>query len=69
MRQEFVRNDYMKKKIGVGIGIFGITIIFIKVLLNAKDKKAASSNIIGRADEPTIIFLAGKYRRKKGSKK
>lgn len=51
----------MKKEIGVGIGILGITVIFIKVLLNARDKKAASSNIIGRADEPTIISFTDKH--------
>lgn len=51
------------KKIGICIGVLGL-IILIKVLLDAKDKKAASTNIIGGADEPTIIYLAGKHSHK-----
>ena len=48
------------KKIGAGIGVLGMIIILIKIVSDAKDKKAASVNIIGGADGPTSIFLAGK---------
>lgn len=48
------------KKIRAGIGIVGMIIILIKIVSDVKDKKAASSNIIGRADGSTSISLAGK---------
>ncbi|MCI9169272.1 MAG: hypothetical protein HFH01_14155 [Dorea sp.] len=50
------------KKLEICIGVLGL-IILIKVLLAAKDKKAASTNIIGDANGSTTIYLAGKYRR------
>ncbi len=50
----------MMKKIGAGIGVLGMIIILIKIISDAKDKKAATTNIIGGADEPTIIFLKEK---------
>ncbi len=51
------------KKTGICIGLLGL-IILIKVLLEAKDKKAASTNIIGGADGATTIYLAGKHSHK-----
>ena len=48
------------KKIGICIGVLGLMIL-IKVLLDAKDKKAASTNIIGGSDGQTTIYLAGKH--------
>lgn len=51
------------KKIGICIGVLGL-IILIKVLLDAKDKKAASTNIIGGSDGQTTIYLAGKHSHK-----
>lgn len=51
------------KKIGICIGVLGLMIL-IKILLDAKDKKAASTNIIGGADGSTTIYLAGKHRHK-----
>ena len=52
------------KKIGFSIGLLGIALIFFKVILAAKDKKAASTNIIGGADGSTTIYLAGKHSHK-----
>jgi Na+-transporting methylmalonyl-CoA/oxaloacetate decarboxylase beta subunit len=53
---------HQMKKLEICIGVLGL-IILIKVLLAAKDKKAASTNIIGDANGSTTIYLAGKYRR------
>ena len=54
---------HQMKKLEICIGVLGL-IILIKVLLAAKDKKAASTNIIGGADGPTTLFLIGKYSHK-----
>lgn len=51
------------KIIGICIGVLGL-IILIKVLFDTKDKKAASTNMIGGADGPTTIFFCEKYSHK-----
>lgn len=48
----------MKKIIGIIAGIFGILLAVIGIRF--KYKKAMSVSIIGGADGPTSIFLAGK---------
>ena len=48
----------MKKIIGIIIGILGVVIICLGVFMNIKGGKSVS--IIGGADGPTSIFLAGK---------
>lgn len=45
------------KKTGCSIGLLVIALMLLKIILIAKDKKAASTNIIGSADGQTIIFL------------
>jgi oxaloacetate decarboxylase beta subunit len=48
----------MKKIIGSVLTIFGIGIIILSLVLKVKGQTAIS--IIGGADGPTSIFLAGK---------
>lgn len=61
--QILIFGGIIMKKIGICIGLLGL-IILIKVLLEAKDKKAASTNIIGGADGVTTIYLAEKHNHK-----
>lgn len=48
----------MKKIIGSIIAIIGI--ILVAFGINAKTKEAAAISIIGGADGPTSVFIAGK---------
>lgn len=48
----------MKKIFGLIMGVLGVVAIALSVIL--KMKKSASISIIGGADGPTSIFLAGK---------
>lgn len=48
----------MKKTIGIIAGIIGVLLAVIGIIL--KIKKSMSVSIIGGADGPTSIFLAGK---------
>lgn len=48
----------MKKIFGLIMTVLGVIVIAVNVIL--KMKKSASISIIGGADGPTSIFLAGK---------
>ncbi len=51
----------MLKKIGIGfIGILGFLSLMEGIYLKTQKKEAMSIGIIGGADGPTSIFLAGK---------
>lgn len=56
------------KKIGICIGVLGL-IVLIKILLDAKDKKAASANIIGGALGGYGIYLRRQSKEDKESLK
>lgn len=56
-------------KIGFSIGLLGIGLILFKVILDAKDKKAASTNIIGGAYGQTTIILRHKSGKNENAKK
>ena len=48
----------MKKILGISLSIIGIVTVIIAVIL--KIKKQMSISIIGGADGPTSVFIAGK---------
>ena len=49
----------MKRKIAVVLGIAGILLTIIGILID-KMEQAAAISIIGGADGPTSVFVAGK---------
>ena len=48
----------MKKILGIGLSVIGIVAVIITVIL--KLKRQMSISIIGGADGPTSVFVAGK---------
>jgi LPXTG-motif cell wall-anchored protein len=48
----------MKKRLGIIAGILGIVLAVIGIVLKQKENTAVS--VIGGADGPTSIFIAGK---------
>lgn len=48
----------MKKAIGIGIGIVGVLLAVFGIIFKVKQNIAVS--VIGGADGPTSIFVAGK---------
>ena len=48
----------MKKILGIGLSVIGIVAVIITVIL--KIKRQMSISIIGGADGPTSVFIAGK---------
>ena len=53
-----VRGNNMKKILGIGLSVIGIVMVVATVIL--KLKKQMSISIIGGADGPTSVFIAGK---------
>lgn len=50
----------MKKWIIGIVEVIGAALLFLGIYTNLKDQSASSISIIGGADGPTSIFLAGK---------
>ena len=48
----------VKKVLGIIMGILGVVLVIIEILL--KMKESMSISVIGGADGPTSIFLAGR---------
>ncbi|MDE6213687.1 MAG: LPXTG cell wall anchor domain-containing protein [Lachnospiraceae bacterium] len=48
----------MKKMLGIGLSVIGIVTVIVVVIL--KLKRQMSISIIGGADGPTSVFIAGK---------
>lgn len=48
----------VKKVLGIIMGILGLVLVIIEILL--KMKESMSISVIGGADGPTSIFLAGR---------